>query len=86
MSRPARAARRWAVIPAAGRGERMSAVAGRKQYLKICGRTLLEHALQPFLAHPGIHGIVVVLATGDQTWSQLACARDRAHPYRGGWG
>ena len=74
MKPEARAVRRWAVIPAAGRGERMSA-AGPKQYRTLCGRTLLEHALRPFLAHAGIHGIVVVLADGDTTWSTLACAK-----------
>lgn len=76
MSHQARAPRRWALIAAAGRGERMSGFAVPKQYLKICGRTLLEHALQAFLAHPGIQGIVVVLAGGDRTWPQLGCARD----------
>ena len=74
MRPEARAVRRWAVIPAAGRGERMGA-AGPKQYRTVCGRTLLEHSLQPFLTHPGIHGIVVVLATDDFAWSTLACAR-----------
>jgi 2-C-methyl-D-erythritol 4-phosphate cytidylyltransferase len=49
--------------------------AGPKQYRILCGRTLLEHALQPFLAHAGIQGIVVVLANGDATWPTLACAK-----------
>ncbi len=74
MSLP-QAVRRWAVIPAAGRGERMGA-ARPKQYLSTGGRTLLEHALQPFLAHSGIQGIVVVLATDDPTWRTLPCARE----------
>ena len=46
-----------------------------KQYRNVCGRTLLEHALQPFFAHAGIDGIVVVLAPGDADWGKLACAR-----------
>lgn len=84
MSRQAGAVRRWAVIPAAGRGERMSA-GGPKQYRTLCGRSVLEHALAPFLAHQGIHGIVVVLAAADQAWDALACARNaRIRTARGG--
>jgi 2-C-methyl-D-erythritol 4-phosphate cytidylyltransferase len=49
--------------------------AGPKQYRILCGRTLLEHALQPFLAHAGIDGVVVVLADGDATWPRLGCAK-----------
>lgn len=75
MSPQAPAVRRWAVIPAAGSSERMR-TRGSKQYLSVCGRTLLEHALHPFLAHAGIHGIVVVLAAGDETWNTLSCACD----------
>jgi 2-C-methyl-D-erythritol 4-phosphate cytidylyltransferase len=74
MSR-ARAVRRWAVIPAAGRGERMGG-GDPKQYRTLLGRSVLEHALGPFLAHPGIQGVVVVLAAEDRTWPTLACARD----------
>lgn len=76
MIQRASAPRRWAVIPAAGRSERMG---GRqpKQYMSVCGRTLLEHALQPFLAHTGIRGIVVVLAADDANWKTLPCAHDR---------
>jgi 2-C-methyl-D-erythritol 4-phosphate cytidylyltransferase len=75
MNTPVRAVRRWAVIPAAGRGERMSG-ATPKQYRALCGRRVLEHSLQPFLAHADVHGIVVVLAAGDRTWSTLDCSRD----------
>ncbi len=75
MSPQVPAVRRWAVIPAAGRSERMRQHQP-KQYVSVCGRTLLEHALYPFLEHAGIHGIVVVLAAGDDTWNALPCARD----------
>ena len=75
MNRRAGAVRRWAVIPAAGRGERMGG-GEPKQYRTLLGRSVLEHALQPFLAHAGIQGIVVVLAAGDRVWPTLACARD----------
>jgi 2-C-methyl-D-erythritol 4-phosphate cytidylyltransferase len=72
---PAGAVRRWAVIPAAGRGERMG-TGEPKQYRTLCGRSVLEHALQPFLVHSGIQGVVVALAPGDRAWPTLPCARD----------
>ena len=47
-----------AILPAAGAGNRFGGV---KQFQKIDGNTLLEHALQPFLEIPEIHEIVVVV-------------------------
>jgi 2-C-methyl-D-erythritol 4-phosphate cytidylyltransferase len=47
-----------AILPAAGTGKRFGGV---KQLRKINGRTLIEHALQPFLEIPQIHEIVVVV-------------------------
>ncbi|HEY4647102.1 MAG TPA: 2-C-methyl-D-erythritol 4-phosphate cytidylyltransferase [Steroidobacteraceae bacterium] len=75
MSRQQRAARHWAVIAAAGQGERMSAEQP-KQYLSLCGRTLLEHTLRPFVECPALSGIVVVIASGDSRWSDLPVALD----------
>ncbi|MBI1731608.1 MAG: 2-C-methyl-D-erythritol 4-phosphate cytidylyltransferase [Gammaproteobacteria bacterium] len=64
------AAQCWGAIPAAGIGSRFAA--GRpKQYLRIRGRSVLEHALRPFLGHPAIRGIVVALAEGDPWWEEL---------------
>ena len=73
MSDKARAPRCWAVIPAAGSGRRMGTEAP-KQYLKLAGATVLEHSLKPFLDHPRIEGVVVVLAADDSSWETLACA------------
>ena len=52
-----RSPRFWAVIPAAGGGARMG---GRKpkQYLDLCGRTLLEWSIRPFLEAGWIDGVV----------------------------
>lgn len=84
MSSGASAARHWAVIAAAGQGERMSAGLP-KQYLKLCGRTLLENSLYPFLNCPRLSGVVVVIAPGDSRWQELACAREsRVRTARGG--
>jgi len=61
----------WVVIPAAGAGNRMGA-ATPKQYLEIAGRTVIEHTLALFSAHPLVSGIVVALAPGDDAWARLA--------------
>ena len=47
-----------------------------KQYLPLAGRSILEHTLDVFLDHPGLHGLVVCLAADDPYWPQLACSRD----------
>jgi 2-C-methyl-D-erythritol 4-phosphate cytidylyltransferase/2-C-methyl-D-erythritol 2,4-cyclodiphosphate synthase len=71
-----RAARRlWAIVPAAGRGERFSSSAGLgipKQYTPLRGKTVLEWSLRALLTEPRIHGIVVVLAAGDERWNEVA--------------
>jgi len=63
----------WAVIPAAGIGTRMG-MEIPKQYLKVQGKSILEHTLQPFCRHPDIQGIVVALAEGDPYWDTLSIA------------
>lgn len=54
----------WAVVPAAGVGARMRADLP-KQYLRLCGKPLLEHTLERLCSHPRIRGVVVVIAPGD---------------------
>jgi 2-C-methyl-D-erythritol 4-phosphate cytidylyltransferase len=66
----------WAVIPAAGIGARMD-VEVPKQYLKINGKTILEHTLEKFCQHTVIEGIIVVIADNDIYWPKLAIA---SHP------
>jgi 2-C-methyl-D-erythritol 4-phosphate cytidylyltransferase/2-C-methyl-D-erythritol 2,4-cyclodiphosphate synthase len=71
-----RAARRlWAIVPAAGRGERFASAAPLsipKQYTPLAGRSVLEWSLRALLTEPRIEGIVVVLAAGDERWSEVA--------------
>lgn len=72
----AKAARYWAVIPAAGGGSRMGM--GRpKQYLPLRNRALIEWSLAPFLDAGWIDGVVLVLARSDSEFARLAVAR---HP------
>lgn len=66
----------WAVIPAAGRGSRMGGERP-KQYLTLAGKTVIEHVLDRFRAHPAIRGIVVALAAGDPWRERLAGDGDR---------
>jgi 2-C-methyl-D-erythritol 2,4-cyclodiphosphate synthase len=67
--------RLWAIVPAAGRGERFASSQPHnlpKQYTALLGGTVLEWSLRALLAEPRIHAIVVVLAAGDNHWPQVA--------------
>jgi 2-C-methyl-D-erythritol 4-phosphate cytidylyltransferase len=65
----------WALLPAAGRGQRMGSEVP-KQYLQIAGRTLLEHSLRAVLAHPRVVGAVVVLSSEDTYWPRVEIRLD----------
>jgi len=62
--------RTWFVIPAAGASSRFGG-STPKPYLRIAGRSLLEHALRAMLRCPDLAGGVVVIAEGDRRWSKL---------------
>jgi 2-C-methyl-D-erythritol 4-phosphate cytidylyltransferase / 2-C-methyl-D-erythritol 2,4-cyclodiphosphate synthase len=67
--------RLWAIVPAAGRGERFASSAPHhppKQYTPLLGSSVLEWSLRALLAEPRIQAIVVVLAAEDGYWPQLA--------------
>ena len=53
------------LIPAAGHGLRFGG-AMLKQYLPVCGKPVLAHAIRAFRFHPMISSITVVLADDDQ--------------------
>lgn len=57
----------WAVVPAAGIGERMASDCP-KQYLELGGRSILEHALRRLAGHPRIQGVLPVIREGDPFW------------------
>jgi len=73
MSAPAER-RLWAIVPAAGRGERFASAAFGlpKQYTRLVGRSVLEWSLRALLAEPRVHAIVVVLAANDVHWPAIA--------------
>lgn len=70
-----RAVRHWAVVAAAGRGERFG---GRrpKQYAPLLGRPVLSWTLSALLAEPVIEGIMVAIAHDDRRFARLPEAGD----------
>ena len=59
----------FGLIPAAGAGERMG-LATPKQYLELCGRTMLYHSVRALLADARIDTVFVVLAPADHEFKQ----------------
>lgn len=57
----------WAIVPAAGSGQRFGGPVP-KQYVAAAGRPLIAHTLEALLTHPGVRGVVVVLAADDPHW------------------
>jgi 2-C-methyl-D-erythritol 4-phosphate cytidylyltransferase len=79
-----RGARLFAVVPAAGRGERFG---GRhpKQYTRLLGRPVLSWSLRALLAVPALRVVMVALSDRDRRFARLAEARDpRVRTCRGG--
>lgn len=64
------------VIPAAGIGKRVGASLP-KQYLKLLDRTIIEHSILPFIAHPEIKKVIVSIAKNDRWFTHLPMA---SHP------
>ena len=55
----------FAIIVAAGRGERMGAAGGPKQFRDLCGTSVLARAAQPFLDHLEIAAVQIVIHADD---------------------
>jgi len=68
-------ARCWAVVPAAGSGRRMAS-ATAKQYLPLCGRTVLEHSVLALLQVPAVEAVVVALPADDELAQGLPLMTD----------
>jgi 2-C-methyl-D-erythritol 4-phosphate cytidylyltransferase/2-C-methyl-D-erythritol 2,4-cyclodiphosphate synthase len=79
VSSSAAARRVWAIVPAAGRGERFDSFRYgdiAKQYVPLLGATVLEWSLRALLAEPRIHAIVLVHAGADARWPSIAAGLD----------
>ena len=66
----------WVVIPAAGVGKRMQ-LEYPKQYLKIHGKSLLEHTLDCFIENDQIAGVVLVMNADDPYWHELEYSQEK---------
>jgi 2-C-methyl-D-erythritol 4-phosphate cytidylyltransferase len=66
----------WAVVPAAGIGQRMQS-AVPKQYLPLGDQQVIDQALAPLITHPAIRQIYVALSPDDHWWQQTRFAQ---HP------
>jgi 2-C-methyl-D-erythritol 4-phosphate cytidylyltransferase len=73
----------WAVIPAAGAGERFGGDVP-KQYLPLLGRTVLEWAIRPIQTRADVAGIVVVIAAADEYWPGICLSSGRIQAVHGG--
>jgi 2-C-methyl-D-erythritol 4-phosphate cytidylyltransferase len=63
--------RYWLVMPAAGSGRRFGHPIP-KQYAPLCGRTVIEWALAPFVSDARCAGAVVAIAAADAHWERIA--------------
>ncbi len=73
-----------AIVPAAGVGSRMQADRP-KQYLKIDGKTILQHTVDKLLAHPLIERVVIAISDGDPYFPDIRFAHsDRVDRVSGG--
>ena len=66
----------WAVVPAAGVGKRMQADRP-KQYLELCGRTVLEQTLERLLRTGIFTAVAVAISAEDPYWPTLAVSKRR---------
>ena len=61
------ASRLWAVVAAAGNGERMGEGVA-KQYQRLAGRCVLDWSVQALLGVKGIAGVMIAHPPGDAQW------------------
>ena len=54
----------WGVVPAAGIGTRMQADRP-KQYLRLAGKTVIQHSIERLLSLECVEGVVVSIAADD---------------------
>ena len=66
----------WAVVPAAGIGQRMRSDIP-KQYLPLNGSTVLEHTLNKLLSVNAVNGLVIALHNDDQHWGSVQINSDK---------
>jgi 2-C-methyl-D-erythritol 4-phosphate cytidylyltransferase/2-C-methyl-D-erythritol 2,4-cyclodiphosphate synthase len=74
----------YALVVAAGRGTRFGGEVP-KQYLPLCGRSLLAHSLAAFARHPRIAGVLATIRPEDRPlFERAAAGLDLLPPVAGG--
>ncbi len=73
----------WGVLPAAGVGARMG-LEFPKQYIKLAGKTILEHSANVLLAQSGLQGLTVCLSSEDNYFADLQFDHPKLHTTIGG--
>lgn len=74
----------WAIVPAAGAGQRLPGDVP-KQYRMLNGQRVLDHCLARLLAQPRISAVMLALSADDTHWADCAHAADaRVHTCVGG--
>ena len=74
----------WAVLPAAGAGQRMNSPLA-KQYLSLCGKTVIENTLERLMAFSPLEKLVVVVAENDTCWPTMPIKQhNKLHTVMGG--
>ena len=76
MNKPAIKSSIWAIVPAAGIGQRMQSDIP-KQYLPLHGATVLEHTLNKLLSVDAVKGLVISLQQHDSYWDDLQISSDK---------
>jgi 2-C-methyl-D-erythritol 4-phosphate cytidylyltransferase len=67
--------RYWVIIPAAGSGDRFSNNTP-KQYVRLLGKTILEHTISLFSSKPWVKKILIPLSKNDPYFGTLPCAKE----------
>ncbi len=73
----------WAVMPAAGVGSRMAADKP-KQYLRVAGKTIIEHSIDAILRMPKLESVLVCVSDNDDYFTKLSFDRTKVISTLGG--
>lgn len=74
----------WVLIPAAGIGTRMG-TSLPKQYLRLGRKTVIQHSIDTFFAHPRISGVIVGIVEDHKRAVWLMKMHEKMHaPFVGG--
>ena len=73
----------WAILPAAGVGQRMGAPIP-KQYLDLAGKPVIQHSIETLLQVSAVDSVTVALNPADTHFANLDLPGDRIRTIKGG--